>query len=404
MPPGFYEENDVRNNNRSGSFRLLIGILIGILLAEAFMLLLFGGFSGLRSSLKYAEILRVIRRDFVGEYDAEELGDAAAAGLVSALDDKWSYYMNAEAYEDYQDYSANRYQGIGVTVSQDEDTGGFLILAVTRDGPAQLAGITAGDVILAVDGVSVVGEDTYYLRELIQADFGKDARVTVRHSDGTEEEYAVSCREVFSNPVSYTLLDEDVGYIRIDNFREGAAKEAIAAIDALRADGAAALVFDVRNDPGGQLTELVSLLDYLLPEGDIFIQADKDGHEKVETSDAACVDLPMAVIVNGDTYSAAEFFAAALREYDAAVIVGEPTTGKARSQVTVALSDGSAVHISKYTYLTPKRSDLYEAGGIVPDAEIALTEEERLSFNTGWLEPQDDPQVLAAMDAVRQTR
>ncbi len=394
----------MRNNNLPGRIRLLVGVLAGILLTAAFVLLLFGGFDSLRSSLKYAEILRVIRRDYVGEYDREELGDAAAEGLVGALDDKWSYYMNAEAYEAYRDYSANRYQGIGVTVSQAEDTGGFLILAVTKDGPAQNAGIISGDVILAVDGISVTGKDTNYLRELIQADFGRDARVTVLHEDGTEEEYAVSCREVYSNPVSYELLGEDAGYIRIANFRDGAAKEAVAAVDALRAAGAACLVFDVRNDPGGQLTELVSLLDYLLPEGDIFVQADKEGHETTETSDAACVDLPMAVIVNGDTYSAAEFFAAALREYDAAVTVGEPTTGKARSQVTVGLSDGSAVHISKYTYLTPQRNDLYESGGIVPDVEVDLTEEERLSFDTGWLEPMDDPQVLAAMDAARRTQ
>ena len=211
----------------------------------------------------------------------------------------------------------------------------------------------------------------------------------------------MSCREVYSNPVSYQLLEEDVGYIRIDNFREGAAEEATAAIEALTAEGASCLVFDVRNDPGGQLTELTALLDYLLPEGDIFIRADKDGNETVDTSGAGCVELPMAVIVNGDSYSAAEFFAAALQEYGAAEVVGEHTTGKARSQVTVALSDGSAVHLSKYSYLTPMRNDLYASGGITPDVEIVLSEEERRSFDTGWLEPQDDPQVRAAADAAR---
>ena len=203
------------------------------------------------------------------------------------------------------------------------------------------------------------------------------------------------------SPVEYQMLDDSVGYIAVANFRKGAGADAVAAAEELIGQGAQALVFDVRNNPGGQVSELEELLDYLLPEGDIFIRADKHGKEVVETSDADCVELPAAVIVNGDSYSAAEYFAAALREYGWAVVVGEATTGKARSQITVSLPDGSAVHISKYTYLTPQRNDLFEAGGIVPDVEQTLTEEERQQYDTGWLEPADDPQVQAAIGALK---
>ena len=385
---------------RTRTAYVLIGALSGVILSAALVLFLFGGADILHSSLKYAAVLQVIDRHFVGGFDMEKLTDAASAGAVDGLDDLWSYYLTAEEYADYMDYTANRYQGIGVTVAKDEASGGFTVISVTRDGPAQLAGITAGDIILAVDGISVLEGDTYFLKELIQTDFGQDALVTVRHADGTEEEFSVSCREIYSTPVTFELLGEDTGYIRIDNFREGAAANAIEAVDALMEEGAAYLVFDVRNDPGGQLTELVTLLDRLLPEGEIFIRSDRDGNETVETSDGNCVELPMAVIVNGDSYSAAEFFAAALQEYGAAVVVGEHTTGKARSQVTIPLTDGSAVHISKYSYLTPQRNDLYETGGIQPDVELALSEEERLEFDTGWLQPAEDPQVRAAIDAV----
>ena len=378
-----------------------IGLLTGLLLAAIFTAVVFGGWRGVKAALKMSAVLRVIDTQFVTECDGDAVVDSAMSGAVSGLDDRWSYYMDADSYAAYLDYSANRYQGIGVTIRKDEETGGFLIVTVNRDGPAQRAGITAGDIILAVDGVSVTEGDTEDVRALIQADYGKDALVTVRHEDGSEEDFSVSCEEVFSSPVEYELLDEDVGYIIIDNFREGAADEAKNAVGELMSDGASCLVFDVRNDPGGQLTELVSILDYLLPEGDVFIRSDRAGHETIETSDASCIELPMAVIVNGESYSAAEFFAAALREYDRAVVVGEPTTGKARSQITVPLFDGSAVHISKYAYLTPDRVDLYEAGGIVPDVEIALTEEERQQFDTGWLEPGDDPQIRAAIDALR---
>lgn len=376
------------------------GFLAGIVFAAIVAAAALGGFRGLRAAARLSAVLRVIDRDFVADYDVESVTDGALAGAVESLDDRWSYYMNAAEYADYQDYSANRYQGIGVTIQKDEETGGFLVVAVNKDGPALRAGIVAGDILLAVDGVDVTEEDTEFLRSLIQADYGAEALVTVLRADGTREDVAVSCEEIYTTPVTYELLAEDVGYIAIGNFREGAAGEAIAAVEELLAAGAKSLIFDVRNDPGGQLPELVELLDYLLPEGDVFIRTDKDGEQSVETSDAECVEVPMAVIVNGDSYSAAEFFAAALREYDWATVVGEPTTGKSRSQVTIALPDGGAVHLSKYSYLTPGGVDLYEAGGIVPDVAAELTEEERTAFDTGWLEPADDPQIQAAIDAL----
>lgn len=378
----------------------LVGFGAGLAVTLAAALILFHGFGGLRAGLKLASVLRVFDTQFVTDYDIDAVTDSVMSGAVAGLDDRWSYYMTAEEYEDYQATAANRYQGIGVTISKDEQTGGFLVVGVNKNGPAQQAGILAGDIILAVDGVDVTEGQTEDLRALIQADFGRDAVVTILHEDGAQEDIAVSCEEVYTTPVEWQMLDGGVGYVRILNFRDGAAADAIEAVDQLAADGASGLVFDVRNDPGGQLTELVALLDLLLPEGEIFCRTDKRGHVSVETSDAACVELPMTVIVNGDSYSAAEFFAAALREYDWASVVGEPTTGKARSQVTVELSDGSAVHLSKFAYLTPDGVDLYESGGLVPDVEITLSEEDRQAFDTGWLEPADDPQIQAAIDAL----
>lgn len=386
--------------NRKTAEHAAIGALAGIALTLVLALAAFGGPAGLRSALKYAAVTRVIRADYVADYDLDEITDAALSAAVDSLDDSWSYYMDAETYEAYQDYSANRYQGIGVTIMKDEDTGGFLITAITKDGPAQTAGMEAGDIILAVDGEDVTEGDASFVRSLIQADYGRTAVVTALRANGERKDFSVSCEEIYSTPISYELLDGGVGYVIISNFHDGAAQEAIEAIEALIAEGAEGLVFDVRSNPGGQVSELVELLDYILPEGDIFIRADKNGREAVEVSDAACVEMPMAVVINGDSYSAAEFFAAALQEYDWAVVVGEPSTGKGRSQVTVPLWDGSAVHISKYTYLTPLRNDLYAAGGVTPDVEVELTEEQRLAFDTGWLTAADDPQIRAAISAV----
>ena len=370
----------------------------GVLAAFAVVILGFGGFKGFARAAKFASVMRIIRTQFVGESDLDDVTDAALANAIASLDDEWSYYMDADSYAAYQDYSANLYQGIGVTVAQDPATGGFEIVLLNKDGPAQLAGLKVGDIILAVDGTTVQGGTVDDMRALIQADYGKEAFITVQRATGEHWQVAVSCEEIYTSPVSYQMLDGNVGYIAITNFRQGAGEGSIAAVDALVEQGAEGLVFDVRGNPGGQVSEMVDILDHLLPEGDVFIRADKKGHEVAETSDENCVELPMAVVVDRDSYSAAEFFAAALRDYDWASVAGEATTGKARSQVTYSLWDGSAVHLSTYSYLTPSRTDLYEAGGLVPDAEALLTEEERTLYQTGWLEPENDPQVLAAIE------
>ena len=169
----------------------------------------------------------------------------------------------------------------------------------------------------------------------------------------------------------------------------------------LEEQDASALVFDMRGNPGGQLTELLEMLDYLLPECEMFVSVDREGKEKVYTSDKDCVTVPMAVLIDGDSYSAAEFFAAALWEYELAVTVGQPTSGKGRSQTTLFFSDGSALHISNKRYLTPKRVDLSEEGGLQPDVPAALTAEEAVQFASGHLAYAADPQLPAAADAVK---
>ena len=350
----------------------------------------FGGVSNYKMARKLIEVKDVIDKNYIGDEDATAIAHSASAAMVSALGDQWSYYMTPEEYKAYQMYSANEYAGIGVTIQAEASGGGYQIVAVTAGSPAEQAGLKAGDVIVSVDGTDVSGKSLSDVQQMIRSKLDKTITFSVRGEDGKTRAVNVDCTVIHTNPVDFKMLDGSVGYIQINNFENGSGDGAVKAIDQLLADGAVSLVFDVRGNPGGKLSELITLLDHILPEGDIFVSVDKSGKETVTKSDNVCVKVPMSVLVNGSTYSAAEFFAAALQEYDWATIVGENTTGKGRSQTTLVLSDGSAVHISSNKYLTPHRVDLSEQGGLVPDNVIQPGDD-----------PENDLQLKAAISATQ---
>ncbi|MGN1002217.1 MAG: S41 family peptidase [Oscillospiraceae bacterium] len=364
--------------NHRGVTKIVIGCLLSALVGAGLVFFAFysyfGGSQGFAFVKKLNAVRLVIEERYVGETDFEELTDAAASAMVAATGDRWSYYMDSDSFAAYRDQTNNSTTGIGVTVSQNTEGTGFPILSVTEDSPAGRAGILPGHTIVGLAGQNVRSLDTVGLRALIKAQTGEYA-VTLLDENGGEYTVTLKNEVIFNDPVSYELLADGVGYIRIANFQSGAAEGAIAAIETLAGEGMTAIVFDVRHDPGGQLSELTALLDYILPEGEIFVSVDKDGNEDVTRSDAACIDYPMAVLIDADTYSAAEFFAAVLREYGYASVLGEASTGKARSQQTFELFDGSAVHISTRSYLTPARVNLAEEGGLVPDLAVSLGEE-----------------------------
>jgi len=335
----------------------------------------FGGTEGVSAALKYAQVRKIIDKYYIGEIDPNAMETMAFSGMIASLEDNWSYYMNAEQYEAYNRYSENQYAGIGVSIAQHEESGGLLIIDVTEESPAELAGIKAGDIIISVDDEDVLGMAVNEVRGIIQSRLGGEMTLGLIDEEGVSREVTVNCELIYKEPVSYKFLDDKIGYIDIDNFENGSGSGAADAVKELMAEGAKGIVFDVRSNPGGKVTQLLEILDYLLPEGDLFITRSKNGDEKVETSDAECVEIPFAVLVNARSFSAAEFFAAALSEFEWATVIGERTTGKGRSQITLELDDGSAVHISNNVYLTPNRIDLSEQGGLAPDIEVIQAEE-----------------------------
>ena len=349
---------------------------------------------------KLDQLEALILERFIGEKDQTVMEDAAADAMVSALGDRWSYYIPASEYAAYLEQMNNAYVGIGVTIQVTEDAGGFLIQAVSPGGPAEEAGVQVGDLLVQVEDQDVRSMTTGEVRNLVRGEEGTHVNLTFLR-EGQTISIPVERRELQTVVATGQMLTGDIGLVTIENFDTRCAEETIAAIDSLLEQGAQKLIFDVRGNPGGYAREMVKVLDYLLPEGELFRTVDYTGREHVDYSDESCLDVPMAVLVNGDSYSAAEFFAAALSEYGVASVVGEQTCGKGYFQNTLALSDGSAVGLSVGKYYTPKGENLAEVG-ITPDVLVPVDEETAYAIYYGTLAPEDDPQIQAAVKALQE--
>jgi carboxyl-terminal processing protease len=350
----------------------------------------------------YFELRKNIEELYIGDYDSKEVSQAALSATVESLGDTWSYYLSPEEYEEYINTSNNQYAGIGISVIEDEATGGIKIKMVYPGSAAEQAGLKAGDVIMAVDGTDVTKMEFYDATDLIGGEIGDTVTLTILDAEGSTRDVEVVYSLIDTNPVSYELLEGGIGYIAIEDFESSAADEFIAAAEELMSQGAKSFVFDVRNNGGGRVTELKRMLDYLLPEGEIFIAIGKNGAESIAESDAACIEMPAVVLVNNYSFSAAEYFAAVLGEYDYATVVGQQTTGKNRSQVTVELPDGGALHISSGEYVTPNRVSLYDQGGLTPDVEITMTDEQYGLLYNEQLLKEDDIQLQKAIELLKQ--
>ena len=381
-------------------FLFAIGVTFFITYREAGALYRLEMSSGSSASLKTAEISSYLERYFIDDYDEKELADAAAEAMVEATGDRWSYYLTAEEKSSYDEQMQNAYVGIGVTITAQEELGGMRIEAVTAGGPAEEAGLLTGDIITEVEGEKTLDLGMTGTRTKVRGEEGTFVTLTILRG---EESFPVSVeRRSIQTPVAtYEMLDGQIGYIKIANFDTRCAEETNAAMDELIAQDAKALIFDVRNNGGGYKNELVKVLDKILPEGILFQSEDYQGSKQIDRSDADCIDLPMAVLVNQDSYSAAEFFAAAIQEYDWGTVVGTKTVGKGNFQTAFTLSDGSMLNLSIGKYYTPQGRSLTDTG-ITPDVEIALSDEDGAKLYYGQLEKADDAQLQAAIREITQ--
>ena len=321
-----------------------------------------GGKEDFDEAMRYIEIKDVVDQRFIDPVDRSTLGDNAAAAIISGLGDKWSYYMSPNEYKAYQLNSTNEYAGIGMAILKEEG-GGFEVISVNMDSPASWAGLTAGDIITSVDNIDLTDKTLDEARKLIRSRLNTTFVLGIGKG---KREIEVDCSGVYRSSVSCRLEKTMAGYVQIKNFEAGTAQDAIDGIEKLLNQGAIALCIDLRGNPGGLDTEVAAFLDYLLPSGRLFMMQNKNGKQEISESDGMCIQLPMCVLINADTFGEAEVCAAALQEFQWATLIGEPTTGKTRTQETIVLSDGSAIRLSTGTYLTGLGVDISARGGVSP--------------------------------------
>lgn len=339
------------------------------------------------------ELAAAVEEDYYTDVDEDAAMDGALKGYVDGLDDPYSQYMTAEEYESYQTNNSGVTVGIGVTVSETED--GYLqIVGVTEDSPAEAAGIEVDDEIIAVDGEDVAELGYEEAVNQVRGEEGTTVTITILREDTTFD-LEVTRQSIDVASCWGQMLDNNIGYIRISSFKENTPDQFEEIYEELLEEGAEGFIFDVRDDGGGLVSALEEILDPLLPEGEIAVATYKDGSTKtlVESDDESC-DLPMVVLVNENTASAAELFTASLSDFNDATVVGVTTYGKGVMQVTEELPDGGALTITTATYQTTV-GECYHGVGITPDEEVEIDE----AYDIDYENPDvtGDAQLAAAM-------
>lgn len=385
------------NQPRDTKRQLLCTALLTAALTLGGLLLSMGLLLG-RDGLSIVEGYVLLRTLFVEDVDTKEVADQVLSAMEEAAGDRWSRYMDAEWYEQVRQNRANQASGIGVRVLGREE--GLLITDVTPDSGADRAGLCPGEYLIRVEDRPLFGEAQRENLQTIAGEAGTTVPLQVQGEDGLRT-VEVERGVWFDPPVRSQLLEDGVGYVRLFNFNTGSAKAFCAAVEELMAQEATALVLDVRQNGGGYLDELEQILDFLLPEGEMFRQECLFGVTLRHRSDAACIDLPKVVLLDSGSYSAAELFAAQLRESEGVLLVGEHTTGKGYFQYPFRLPNGGALNLSIGKYTTGAGVSLAQTG-VEPDRSVALSEEQLALFQARWLNTSDDPQIQAALDCLRE--
>jgi carboxyl-terminal processing protease len=359
---------------------------------------------------KVKQIESLIDKYFYFEEDAEKREESYYDGIMAGLDDPYSVYYTPEEFERLQEDDGGEYVGIGATVSKDVDKGTVYVVKPLRGSPAEAAGLTTGDVFVQIDDIEVTAD--MELDEVVKYIRGKEGTTAhlkmYREGESDYLEIDINRQKIQNITVDYEMLENDIGYISVDQFIENTPEQFKEGMDYLVNNGAKGIVIDMRNNPGGLLTAVNEMTDYILKDDAVAPGAsspglqletkDKDGKviESYSCEDGHSIDLPMVVLVNGYSASAAEIFTGDMKDYGVATIIGTTTYGKGIVQSVIPLSDGSAIKITIAKYFTPSGNDIHKVG-IEPDIEIDVSDEQKRMAN---IPHDEDPQLKKALEVL----
>lgn len=340
----------------------------------------------------YYEVKENINKFFYKDVDENQLVDSALKGLIAGLDDQYAAYMSPVEYDESKEHNSGSLVGIGVTVQTTED-GLFKIVNIAEDSPASQSDIKEGDTIVAVDGIGTENMEIEDLVNMIKGVEDTEVSITVKRQD-KEIENVLKRTVIETKTVEYELLENKTAYIKISSFKDVTIKQYEDAMNDMLSKGAEKIIFDLRNNGGGLLTACEACLDPLLPEGDIASAEFKNNYtEVICKSDKNELDLPMAVLVNENTASAAELFSSALRDFNKAKLVGKNTYGKGIMQNTIPLNNGGGLRLTVARYKTAK-SECYHEIGLAPDYDVDLPE----NIDISKPDVKNDTQLKKAME------
>ena len=365
--------------------RFLKGALCGALAMLLIVIVLAGGglflYGALRgdsaigsaTESKINMVKSIIRSKYLyeEELEDEDLESGIIKGYVSGLKDPYSVYYTEKETEELLNSLEGEFSGIGVVVTQDVNTNLITLVTVYPDSPAEKSGLQENDIIYKVNGEDITTQDLDTVVAKIRGEKGTKVELTViRGSEAKEVTAEVTRDTIEVRTVEYRMLEDGIGYVQITQFDTVTYKQFENALTELQAQGAKGFVFDVRNNPGGNLDTVCNMLDLILPEGTIVYTEDKDGKKETHSSDEEHkLDKPMAVLVNGNSASASEIFAGAIKDYGVGTIVGTTTYGKGIVQQLFSLGDGSCLKLTISEYFTPKGKSIH-GKGVEPDVEV----------------------------------
>ena len=347
---------------------------------------------------KLDEIYQNINIYYYEDFEKDDLEGSLYKGLVEGLNDPYSVYYTEEEYEDLMVSTTGTYYGIGAGLSQDLDTMIVTITKVYRGTPAEEAGLKNGDVILAVDEWEATSMEVSELEQPISREAGTTVHMTI-YRESTEEtlEFDVERRHVELPSIEGEMLENGIGYIQITEFQSKTDEQFQEMLEKFKEQGMKGLIVDVRANPGGLLSSVVNLCDYILPQGLVVYIEDAFGNKEENKSDKRCIEIPMVVLVDEHSASASEIFAAAMKEHQYATLVGKTTYGKGIVQNIIPLDDGDALKLTTAKYFTPNGNYIHEVG-VSPDVEV---EYEYTGPEDEIYDKQYDSQYLKAVEIMQ---